>query len=221
MIELATVPAVIEGLSKVTNLAKEVQGFLKQFETKKKRIFVKHIEPAFDGLQPVLRSYADIIAAFRRDISDTNDYRGFAKALGIYTEERRKTVQRRSEVIAALDAAVDYLTKNLSERKAPDLYGRLLEFLENLRSYFVANAFEFDRTRRQFAVREDDFAKPLSAAGNLQEAAERHLARLKRGEDGSVDHLVSLCDEAIKTLEKRSYLLHRSFAALKLKCTEG
>jgi hypothetical protein len=82
MIELA---AIIDGLSKAISLSEQVKEFFDKFEPKKKKIFIKYIEPTFEGLQPVIKSYADNIAAFRHRCHRGRN--GFARSRSVPTFE--------------------------------------------------------------------------------------------------------------------------------------
>jgi hypothetical protein len=80
----------MEGLTKAMELANKSIEFISQFETRRRRLFSSQIEPTFESLRPVLRSYGDDIAAFRADIADSLDYVAAEHAMTDFAEKRPK-----------------------------------------------------------------------------------------------------------------------------------
>jgi hypothetical protein len=221
------VVSVIEGLSKAISLAEEAKKFFAKFEPKKKRLFNKYIEPAFEALQPVVKFYADNIARFRGDISKAKDRRAVGEAIERFREERRNIVHQRSKIIPALDLTLSFMEKELAKKRISESSFLLREFMDNLRRYFVCSSFMFNKTRDGFAIKKDDFREPQSSlALSLLESAEEYLSEFeelsdKRTRTAAAKSLVAVCDAAIEALEDRSKLLYKSFTALKLECYEG
>jgi hypothetical protein len=201
----------IELLSKLVRLASDAKDFFAKFETRKSKLFNKHIAPAFETLQLVIKYYADNIATFRSDVSKAKDRRAVEKAILRFREERRKTVQLRNEIVPALRSALDYMELNLDEKDASTAKALLRDFMINLCRYFESPA-----------IKKDDFTKPGSMAVGLLRLSQGYLEGYDPAKAVSdIEQLVSLCDDHIEILEARTEMLHRSFMTLKLECIEN
>jgi hypothetical protein len=196
--------AVVEGLTKVLELMKNSKEFFGKFESDRRRIFTNQIEPAFEGLRPVIRCYGDIIAAFREAISNSPDYAAAEKAITECAEARRKTVRDRTELISTLRATRDFwLLKGYKPEPSKPI-AAYVEFLSGLEWYFESYS----------ALP----TEPSTMVTDLLDAARRTIGdKPERTLPPAVKQaLLDRCDYSLAELEVRHNILYRRYADLRL-----
>jgi hypothetical protein len=203
---------VIEGLTKAIELANRSIGFFSQFETRRRRLFLSQIEPTFESLRPVLRSYGDDIAAFRADIADSLDYVAAEHAIMELAEKRRKTVRERAELVSALDATLHYWYEKTAGKSISHPLVAYTLFMRSITNYFAgydtlrASTGTLTTTLSQVAVDIVRDRKPLSEPEQTQSWP---IAQVE---------LLVQCAAAITILEERHVGLFRKYAELRLAC---
>jgi hypothetical protein len=202
----------IEGLTGAVELAKRSKEFFNQFESRKRRIFINHIEPTFEALRPVIRSYGDDIAAFRVAISDSPSYAAAEKSIVELSGKRRRTARDRGELITTLAATLDYWYTKVGrkpEREPLLIYAR-----------FILSLFLYFNLYHELRV-----GGP-SRATELAGIAQRIVIDLRPSNDveqterwpTARDGLLSHCDRVLRALERRHLSLYRHYADLRLVC---
>lgn len=212
----------IEALSKFTDLLTKSKEFFGTFESEKKKLFRKYIDPAFTDMQPVLRQYRDDMVSFREDLSKVYDYMSARLALDSYIEKRRRLVLERTKLLSALKATSHHWVTH-TKHDPGGARSAFIHFLSQLMQYFgLPPSRVVDGSEQTF----DDYHITffLSDASNLIEQITMLIAPYKHKKNIAKyvqKTMINYIDVALSQIEQRSLFVYDSFAELKMKCNES
>jgi hypothetical protein len=205
----------VVALSRAIDPIKHLEGRFRKFETEKEKIFRKYIKPAFNELQPVIRTYEDDLIGLRTAmLANSVDAHS---VVSNYIEGRRVVVRKRIKFVSALEATFEYWQRKIAENESSDANSKLIAFIDALRKYFLGSRFRFNRNRDGFSLElNDDAPSPSSIATSLIELLRvwehsTDRGRLRLG-------IISTIDDAMRLLEQRNTVLQKSYSLLQMEC---
>ena len=211
-VRVVPIIVVIEGLIKALDLAKKSVEFFGQFERRRRQIFLNHIHPAFESLQPVLHAYGDDISSFRADISGSLDYASADRAIVNFEEKRRQTVRERSEVVAALHSTGLYWVEHSGAKRNLKALEAYHTFMLRLSEYFR----NYEQLPSFFGTVDTHLLK--YAVEHIRNRKSPSKVEQRRQWPSAKAELLDQCTAAMDILERRHARVFGAYTDLKLAC---